>query len=301
MALFRNLRKKNWGRGAQKGVRAIQYYRNWPEVIASSATQEQSFSRLILRDGTRFEALGGFKERGQVEEIFFKHFYLPKPLTIRPDDVVIDIGANVGVFSIYAALRTHNTVYAFEPFPDSCAIHRQLVALNHLPNVVLRQSAVAGHVGTAPLHVSAISSVRHFLGDKQVLQTLEDYQNRDEYCQFAQVMVTPGELSDTLEVPTTTLQEIMDTHHLERVGFLKINCEGAEGAIIQATPLDYLQRIQQIFLCFHEHLSLISSDAIQKRLEEAGFTMTLVWDGVNPQGHMYGWKPGETIPSITRR
>jgi FkbM family methyltransferase len=273
-------------------------YHNWPEVIASSA-RKQFPPRYILRDGTRFEAAGGFKERWQIEDIFFKRAYLPKPLTIRPDDVVIDIGANVGVFSIFAAKRTRNMVYAFEPFPDNCDIFTHVLTINHLSNVILQQVAVSDCTGSASLQVSSVSGTRHFLGDQQILQTLEDYQKKDEHHPFAEVM--PGALSDTLEVSTTTLQEIMDRNHLQTVGILKINCEGAEGAIIQATPIAYLQRIQQIFVHFHVHLSLISPDEMQKRLEEAGFTVTREWDGVNPLGYMYGWKPRETLSSLSRQ
>ena len=88
---------KYWLKIIKSCVSALRGYRNWPEVIASSARKQFS-PRYILRDGTRFEATGGFKERWEIADIFFKRAYLPKPLTIWPDDVVIDIGANVGVF-----------------------------------------------------------------------------------------------------------------------------------------------------------------------------------------------------------
>ncbi len=93
MALF----GKNWLKIIKSCVSTMRHYRNWPEVIASFA-RKQFPPRFILRDGTRLEAAGGFKEIWEIEDIFFKRAYLPKPLTIRTDDVVIDIGANVGVF-----------------------------------------------------------------------------------------------------------------------------------------------------------------------------------------------------------
>ena len=60
---------KNWLRIPESCVSAMRRYRNWPEVIASFA-RKQSPPRYILRDGTRFEAAGGFKERWQIEDIF---------------------------------------------------------------------------------------------------------------------------------------------------------------------------------------------------------------------------------------
>ena len=133
----------------------------------------------------------------------FKRAYLPKPLTIRSDDVVIDIGANVGVFSILAAKRTRNMVYAFEPFPDNCDIFTHVLTINHRSNIILQQVAVSDCTGSASLQVSSVSGTRHFLGDQQVLQTLEDYQKKDEHRPFAEVM--PGTLSDTLEISPCAL------------------------------------------------------------------------------------------------
>jgi len=89
-------------------------------------------------------------------------------------------------------------VYAFEPFPDNCDIFTHVLTINHLSKVILQQVAVSDCTGSASLQVSSISGTRHFLGDQQVLQTLEDYQNKDEHRPFAEVM--PGTLSDTLEV-----------------------------------------------------------------------------------------------------
>jgi FkbM family methyltransferase len=111
--------------------------------------------------------------------------------------------ACVGVFSIFAAKRTRNMVYVFEPFPDNCDIFTHVLTINHLSNVILQQVAVSDCTGSASLQVSSVSGTRHFLGDQQVLQTLEDYQKKDEHHPFAEVM--PGTLSDTLEVSPCAL------------------------------------------------------------------------------------------------
>ena len=94
-------------------------------------------------------------------------------------------------------------VYAFEPFPDNCDIFTHVLTINHLSKVILQQVAVSDCTGSASLQVSSISGTRHFLGDQQVLQTLEDYQNKDEHRPFAEVM--PGTLSDTLEISPCAL------------------------------------------------------------------------------------------------
>lgn len=46
-----------------------------------------------------------------VQKCYTKHF------SIGPEDQVVDIGANVGVFSLFASQRTNRTVFGFEPVP----------------------------------------------------------------------------------------------------------------------------------------------------------------------------------------
>jgi hypothetical protein len=44
--------------------------------------------------------------------------------------------------------------------------------------------------------------------------------------------------SDFIEVPTDTLLNIMDSHNLQTIDFLKMDCEGAEGKILKSMPPD---------------------------------------------------------------
>ena len=52
------------------------------------------------------------------------------------DPVLFDVGANVGVFSLIAALNQDLTVYSFEPFSKVCALLKKNIYLNGLDNRV---------------------------------------------------------------------------------------------------------------------------------------------------------------------
>lgn len=55
--------------------------------------------------------------------------------TIEKDDVLVDIGANVGVYSLYAAKKRGAYVYAFEPESQNYAILSQNIFINEIKNV----------------------------------------------------------------------------------------------------------------------------------------------------------------------
>ena len=69
---------------------------------------------------------------------------------LKPGDVVYDVRANVGIYSLCAclAVRTSGWVYAFEPLERNLHYLRQHFALNSLQNCTVVESAVCYVEGT---------------------------------------------------------------------------------------------------------------------------------------------------------
>ncbi len=97
-----------------------------------------------------------------------------------------------------------------------------------------------------------------------------------------------GELRDHVEVSTTTLERIIRDNSLEQIDFLKLDCEGVEGQILQSTPKDQLRKIRKIAMEFHDNVSSLSHDEILELLEDQGFSCWLDWDGKSSFGYLYG-------------
>jgi FkbM family methyltransferase len=76
--------------------------------------------------------------------------------TIRPGDVVLDVGAFVGIYAVLAARWSgpHGRVIAFEPTPSSAAIARKHLAFNGVApeRVQLVEAAVSDRATRATLH-----------------------------------------------------------------------------------------------------------------------------------------------------
>jgi FkbM family methyltransferase len=149
---------------------------------------------------------------------------------IRPNDVVIDIGANQGFFACYAAHKGAR-VHAFEPAPDSCARLRENLQRNHLSQrVAVSQFGVFDSNATATLLCS------DFLGGgaNTIVRRHAEALGKNFYAQG--------------EVQTVAINAILDEIP-GQIRLCKIDCEGAEYEIIQsiANP----SRIDSFAIEFH--------------------------------------------------
>src|SRR5580658_6921217 len=90
---------------------------------------------------------------------------------LRPGDVFVDIGANIGWYTIVAAsiVGCDGHVYAFEPARDNFELAARNLILNDLQNVTLEQMAVTDRAGTDLLFLSTenLGDHRLFASDEQ--------------------------------------------------------------------------------------------------------------------------------------
>jgi FkbM family methyltransferase len=126
---------------------------------------------------------------------------------IRPNDVVFDLGANVGYFTLVAAqlVRPSGRVVAVEPLPSNVAALRRNVELNKLENVTVVEAAVSNSEGTASLA----------LGDSD---------------QSSSLILQRGATS--IEVPTVTIDGLVRSLDVEP-SLIKMDVEGAELGVIE--------------------------------------------------------------------
>ena len=147
---------------------------------------------------------------------------------IRPADTVIDIGANQGFFSCYAASKGA-FVHAFEPFAESVARLRGNIDRNGFHDLVhVSEVAVSTSDGLATLHCSPTlgGGVNSLLAD------------------HAHQFVDGG----TIEVETRTIDSILD--QLDgSVRLCKLDCEGSELEILNS--LSTPENIESFAIEFH--------------------------------------------------
>ncbi|MFN8242233.1 MAG: FkbM family methyltransferase [Bacteroidales bacterium] len=247
----------------EKLFKLVYYCRNWSELFMP-VLKSNSMGVAVLRKGFKLVTPYDHPIFRMTNEIVYNRLYTPDGFGIGPEDVVVDIGANIGIFSVYASTQTKGPIHSFEPFPENYEFLEKNAALNNASNINPHKFAVSDKAGTEKLFISE-SSGGHLLFDHNI----------------------HGTIQKSIEIHTTTLPALMDEYSLQRIDFLKIDCEGAEGQIIQSTPLEYLQRINRIAMEFHDNVSVIKHDEISAILTRAGFSCSENWNGKSAFGYLF--------------
>ena len=168
-------------------------------------------------------------------------------LTPEPGWRVVDVGANIGVFSLWAE-RLGAHVTAFEPEPKTFA---SLVANVSGRQVLPRHAALVGEaMPAARLYLSDLMSTRHTLLAKEI--------------------DSGAPLHDFIDVPTVTLADAVG-HGCDLV---KLDCEGAEFEALLRADDETLRRAQRLFVEYHRIGG--SPDVLVERLEAAGMEVEVL-------------------------
>jgi FkbM family methyltransferase len=142
--------------------------------------------------------------------------------------VFLDIGANFGVWTT-ALAAAHPTahVFCFEPTPTTFAALRDNIVLNRLRNVTGLQLAVSDSAGICSFQITENAADLNRLAP--VKSSAEDL-HRGRFIG-----------ARTSEVRSVVLDDFCRERGIDRIGFLKIDVEGAELSVLRGAR-DLLRR-----------------------------------------------------------
>lgn len=162
-----------------------------------------------------------------ITETFLHKEYTPRGFGIGPNDTVIDIGAHRGVFSGFAAKRTKNQIIAVEPDLENFKALGRFIQENHLTNIRILNCAIGATNATTTIYRS--ESSRHSITG------------------FDQA--TGRALQDQFEVNCISLDTLLLEYAY--IDFVKIDCEGAEYAALEAASSTTLEKINKLAMEIH--------------------------------------------------
>lgn len=176
---------------------------------------------------------------------------------LKPGAVFVDVGANIGLFSLTAARAVGKTghVYAFEPNSGNCALLGKNMTQNGYTNVTIVEKAVSDRPGTCQLFESSF--------------------NKGDHRTYA---VSNARKHVTIETISLDAYFPAGTH----IDMIKMDIEGAEEAALHGMNrvIDDNPLMQMIIECWPAGLKENGTDALTmfSWLEKKGFRFSLIDD-----------------------
>ena len=161
----------------------------------------KSFLDYVVNDGEKNAAR---EILGIVRDIIIKDQYHAKEF-IKDGDYILDCGANIGIFSLYAAyLNEKGKIYAIEPVKETADIMQRLLDFFEVKNVKIIRKAVGDEKKRAFINIVPYQ-IR--LGDSTILDV--NYGKKEE-------------------VEVDKIDNIVKEEKIKRVDFIKMDIEGYE-------------------------------------------------------------------------
>jgi FkbM family methyltransferase len=184
----------------------------------------------------------------QIFHLFFLQEYSPSGFIINKGDIVVDIGANRGIFIAFAAFSEAGKIIAYEPDEDNCNYAQALVKLNNFLQVDVMRKAISGRTGVTRFY-KAERSTRHTITGVDV--------------------VSNAPLSNYEEVLSLSLNDVLQ--ELKHVDLVKMDCEGAEYEIVFNASISTLQKVDKFVIEYHGYFDSKNVQMLVAKLEKAGF------------------------------
>ena len=213
--------------------------------------------------------------------------YLQHGITVHPGDIILDVGANIGLFGVRAVRAFPDVkVYALEPVPDIFKVLKAN-AEEHGPGRFIPLNAGAGAARSQARFTyfprsPALSTSDPEVWDEQPGEFTEAVIGQTRAAgkaiwyarllpRFLAGFVARHLRSGGKEViaDILTLSDIIEEHAIERIDLLKIDCEGAELAALQGLRAEHWPRIRRVVVEVHDRDGRLAQ--VQSLLRRHGF------------------------------
>jgi FkbM family methyltransferase len=207
-------------------LKCIKLVKNWHVIpLTYYGLAKDEFVIVKLRNGLKIKLrtnstdLQAFFNVWIIQEYQREHGF-----KINTDDVIIDIGGHIGLFTLYCSQFCRNgKIFSFEPIRENYEILLENIKQNDIRNVKPSNIAISNKNGKICIYLSDDQAAHSFykVGEKSI------------------------------EIETTTLENVIRSEDIEKCNLLKLDCEGAEYDIIDSLTDDITKKIEKISLEYH--------------------------------------------------
>ncbi|HEX2733149.1 MAG TPA: FkbM family methyltransferase [Polyangiaceae bacterium] len=218
-------------------------------------------------------------------EIFVNRVYLKHGIELSPGARVIDVGANIGLFSLFVKCEQPDAVvYGFEPAPELCEIAKlntqrfgasvQLFALGLSDSNAVREftyypdySIMSGFHAVSERDRGVLEQ-----GIRTQLRALSKSAQSVNQKLVDALIAKKLEGSTRYDCPMTTLSSFIAETKLSRVDLLKIDAERCELEILRGVAETDWPKLQQIVVEAHDPAT---RDALASLLVARGYRIVV--------------------------
>lgn len=261
----RDFRKLFSARHFRQAAWSVTNLQNWPSAIAGGLWR-MPVGQIRFRNGLRLKVDSRSEELTPLYEVFSDRVYDRDFEDIAPDGTILDIGGNIGTFTVRAArdLVPRGRVIVIEPNPKCLVGIEENLRLNRLGNVRILHAAVATSGEYVVLHISGSS------GGGSTLFSAKNEKPRG-----------------TITAPALSGRNVLrlaDAYEL-----VKVDCEGGEFALLYETsPEDWAgtRRIAMEYHLGYDPNYAVSLPQLRERIEQLGFAVRSCLPTSDQSGHI---------------
>lgn len=163
-----------------------------------------------------------------IAETFLLQEYTPKGFSFPRASMTIDIGAHRGIFTGFTSLKSSGPIFALEPDPENFHALEVFIATNGIKITTPMNCALASRDGTTKLY--------HSLNSRHSITGIDQ--------------ATGERLSTYRTLPCISLNTLLEP--FTTIVVLKLDCEGAEYEILDATDISHLQKTRFLTMEVHD-------------------------------------------------
>jgi len=205
----------------------LRQVRNWGAFLAWKRRKgaDAGTFEVVLRNGYRL--MLNRTSRVEFKVIFLREDYTwPIPRSSIGPGVILDLGANIGFFTIFAAKNfPGRRIVSVEPFPRNLRTLTASVEANHVPNCTIVNAAVSDRSGRVVFGVQT--------GEENPTSSRIDATHT-------------ADGKDFFECRCLSLDDLFREQAIESAAFVKIDIEGAEYACLYGASDATLKKIQHL-------------------------------------------------------
>ena len=186
---------------------------------------------------------------------------------LKKDDYFIDIGANIGLFSIYASgiIGENGKIITFEPSPATFSRLKENIELNKFKNVEIRNIGISDKKGELTLNISE--------------------SGHDAWDTFAP-NINKKMFNKSTTVPVHTLDDELMEIDKEKIALVKIDVEGWEKFVLNGAK-EFLTKFEPVLMV----------EFTESNTEAAGYNVLEIYDIMHSLGYQwYKYVNGSLIP-----